>query len=101
MNLRRLWAILLLCCAGGCAPVIIPPVTTGKDAVPVLVADYGYHSTLILPRPVCGMTGYDYGGWNYFGQNQKGLGNALHALMASDQATMGRRMLGREVNQAG
>jgi hypothetical protein len=102
MNLRRLCTILLLCLTGGCAPVIIPPVTTGKESVPVLVADYGYHSTLILPRSGgSGMVEYAYGDWTYFGQNQKSVANALHALVASDQATMGRRMLDREVNQPG
>jgi len=93
--------LLLLFLGGGCAPVIIPPATAGKDSVPVLVADYGYHSTLILPRPDGGMIEYAYGDWTYFGQNQKSVGNALHALVASDQATMGRRMLDREVNQPG
>jgi hypothetical protein len=101
---RRLWIILLFFCfaATGCAPVIVPPATASNDAVPVLVADYGYHSTLILPRSGgSGMIEYAYGDWTYFGQNQKSVGTALHALMASDQATMGRRMLDREVNQPG
>ena len=94
--------MLVLLAGGGCAPVIIPPATAAKDAVPVLVADYGYHSTLILPRSDGGgMIEYAYGDWTYFGQNQKSIGNALHALVASDQATMGRRMLDREVNQPG
>ena len=99
----RLCAILLLCLiGGGCAPVIVPPVTAGKETVPVMVADYGYHSTLILPRSEgSGMIEYAYGDWTYFGQNQKSVSNALHALMASDQATMGRRVLDREVNQPG
>jgi hypothetical protein len=105
MRPGQVCAILLLSCAisgGGCAPVIIPPATAAKDAVTVLVADYGYHSTLILPRSGGGgMIEYAYGDWTYFGQNQKGIGNALHALVASDQATMGRRMLDREVNQPG
>jgi hypothetical protein len=108
MRPGQLCAILLMLCVvvvsggGGCAPVIIPPATAAKDAVPVLIADYGYHSTLILPRSDgCGMIEYAYGDWTYFGQNQKSIGNALHALVASDQATMGRRMLDREVNQPG
>lgn len=103
MRPGQLCTILLLVFAGGgCAPVIIPPATAAKDAVPVLIADYGYHSTLILPRSEGGgMIEYAYGDWTYFGQNQKGIGNALHALVASDQATMGRRMLDREVNQPG
>src|SRR5258706_1857420 len=105
MTYRRLWIFLLLfCCfAGGCAPVIVPPaIATNSDAVPVLIADYGYHSTLILPRPDGGgMVEYAYGDWTYFGQNQKSVGTALHALMASDQPTLGRRLLDGEPNQPG
>jgi hypothetical protein len=79
---------------GGCSAVIVPPPTPRGDAAPVLVADYGYHSTLILPRARGGgLIEYAYGDWTYFGQNQKTLGTALHALLMSDQATLGRRVL--------
>ncbi len=101
MTWRRLGLIFLLWC-GGCAAVIVPPKVQPGDTVTVLVADYGYHSTLILPRPNAGgMVEYAYGDWTYFGQNQKSVGTALHALMASDQATLGRRLLDREPNQPG
>ena len=81
--------------------MIVPPAGHVEQSVPVLVADYGYHSTLILPKSDGGLVEYAYGDWTYFGQNQKSVSTALHALVASDQATMGRRMLDREVNQPG
>jgi hypothetical protein len=94
--------ILMVGCAG-CSAVIRPPaVRPAADTVPVLVADYGYHSTIILPRPNGGgMIEYAYGDWTYFGCNQKSLATAFHALLASDQATLGRRVLDREPNQPG
>jgi hypothetical protein len=79
---------------GGCSVAIVPPQTPRGDAAPVLVANYGYHSTLILPRAGGdGLIEYAYGDWTYFGRNQKTLGTALHALLMSDQATLGRRVL--------
>jgi hypothetical protein len=95
--------VILVLGGAGCSAVIRPPaVPSTADTVPVLVADYGYHSTIILPKPNSGgMIEYAYGDWTYFGRNQKSLGTAFHALLASDQATLGRRVLDREPNQAG
>jgi hypothetical protein len=83
--------------------VIVPPPRSATPGhwVPVLVADYGYHSTLILPRADGGMVEYAYGDWNYFGHNNKSVSTALHALLASDQATLGRRLLDRLPQQPG
>ena len=85
----------------GCSAVIVPPKASPADSVPVLVADYGYHSTILLPKSDGGMVEYAYGDWYYFGQSHKSLGSALHALFASEQATLGRRVLEREINQPG
>ena len=93
--------VLALFVCGGCSAVIVPPATPSRDAVPVLVADYGYHSTIILPRTQGGLVEYAFGDWVYFGQNRKSLFTALHALLASDQATLGRRVLYAEPRQAG
>jgi hypothetical protein len=91
---RTLLLVVAALFAGGCSAVIVPPPTPRGDAAPVLVADYGYHSTLILPRAEGGgLIEYAYGDWTYFGRNQKTLGTALHALLMSDQATLGRRVL--------
>jgi len=86
---------------GGCTAVILPPSTAGTDAVPVIVADYGYHSTIIFPKSDGGMIEYAFGDWTYFGHNEKSVGNAFHALVSSDQATIGRRRLDRDPRQAG
>jgi len=108
---RTTFLLLAWLACGGCSATIVPPPTTVTTAsgaatpvslAPVFVADYGYHSTLILPRPNGGgMVEYAYGDWSYFGHNQKSVGNALHALFASDQATLGRRLLYREPDQSG
>jgi hypothetical protein len=86
---------------GGCSAVIVPPQAKPGESVPVFVADYGYHSTLIVPRPEGGLVEYAYGDWTYFGQNQKSVATALHALLASDQATLGRRVLDRRPDEPG
>ena len=83
-------------CGGGCTATIVPPPAAVGRTAPVLIADYGYHSTLILPRAQGGLIEYAYGDWEYFGQNKKSVATALHALLASDQATLGRRVIDRE-----
>lgn len=99
----RCWQILLLLLitTTGCTAVIVPPITTGKDTVPVVVADYGYHSIIIFPKSDGGMIEYAYGDWTYFGHNDKSVANALHALIGSNQATLGRRLLDRDPRQPG
>jgi hypothetical protein len=96
------WSIVLaLLVCGGCSAVIVPPATPGQGAVPVLVADYGYHSTILLSRTQGGLVEYAFGDWTYFGQNRKSIFTALHALLASEQATLGRRVLYLEPGQPG
>src|SRR3954447_305110 len=96
------FALLVAFCGGGCTATIVPPppAPAGRSA-PVLIADYGYHSTLILPRAQGGLVEYAYGDWEYFGQNHKSVATALHALLASDQATLGRRIIDREPDTTG
>jgi hypothetical protein len=97
------WVIILamgLC--GGCSAVIVPPAAAARGTtVPVHVADYGYHSTIILPKSDGGLVEYAYGDWDFFGLSHKSFGTALRALFASDQATLGRRVLDREPDQPG
>jgi len=88
-------------CGGGCTATIVPPPAAVGRTAPVLIADYGYHSTLILPRAQGGLIEYAYGDWEYFGQNKKSVATALHALLASDQATLGRRVIDREPDPTG
>lgn len=58
-----------------------------------MVADYGYHSTVIVPRADGRLVEYAFGDHSYFGQNDKSFLKALHALFLSDQATLGRRLI--------
>ena len=97
------WVVILfVAVCGGCSAVIVPPAPAwGTPTVPVQVADYGYHSTIILPRSGGGLVEYAYGDWDFFGQSHKSFGTAVRALFASDQATLGRRLLDREPDQPG
>jgi hypothetical protein len=100
MVYRRVLPLLALLCSG-CSAVIVPPATTGQLVAPVFVADYGYHSSIIFSKSDGGLIEYAYGDWTYFGLNDKSTGTALHALLISDQATLGRRMLDRDPRQSG
>ena len=94
--------VLLACLCGGCQAVIVPPrVTPGEPKLPVFVADYGYHSSVIFPRAEGLMVEYAYGDWNFFAKNQKSLGTTFDALFSSEQATLARRVLLRSPWQDG
>ena len=94
--------VLALVVCGGCQAVIVPPqVSPGEPKLPVFVADYGYHSSVILPRAEGLMVEYAYGDWNFFAKNQKSWGTTLDALFSSEQATLARRVLLRSPQQAG
>ena len=99
MNARLLLLLLFWC--GGCTAVIVPPATGGRDVVPVIVADYGYHSTIIFPKSDGGMMEYAYGDWTFFGLSQKSFATGFRALLGSEQAALGRRYLDRDPRQAG
>src|SRR5437868_7006650 len=102
MVARIVMVVLGVWCAG-CAAVIVPPERGAPgEAVSVMVADYGYHSTIILPRSDGGgLVEYAYGDWTYFGNSHKTVGAAVAALVASEQATLGRRLLDRLPGQGG
>jgi hypothetical protein len=96
-NHRRLAALAVVfwtaLAAGGCSTLIVPPKVEPAAATQVMVADYGYHSTVIFPDSKGAMVEYAYGDWTYFSLNQKSYLNALRALLCSDQASLGRRVL--------
>jgi hypothetical protein len=99
-RLSFLSLVVLLCC--GCEAVIVPPrVGPSEPSLPVFVADYGYHSSVILPRGDSVMVEYAYGDWTFFAKNQKSLSTTLGALFSSEQATLARRVLLRSPYQDG
>ena len=99
---RATLLVLLACLCSGCQAVIVPPkVSPGQPSLPVFVADYGYHSSVILPRSEGLMVEYAYGDWNFFAKNEKSWGATFDALFSSDQATLARRVLLRSPYQEG
>lgn len=93
MTGRIFLLIALMTAAGGCSTGIVPPRVGQARAARVLVADYGYHSTVIFPDSSGRLLEYAYGDYTYFCQNQKSYLNALRALFCSEQSTLGRREL--------
>jgi hypothetical protein len=84
-------AILLLS-AQGCVTVHAPehPI----DAVSVYLADYGYHSSLMLPTPDNGYVEYCWGDWSFSVENHDNpYIDGPRALFLSFQSGFGRRYL--------
>jgi hypothetical protein len=83
--------VLLALLVSGCSGTIVPP-ESPKDPVPVAVADYGRHSSVVLPDSEGkGSVEYAFGDWDWFAAGHTGLGEALRSLFASDVSTLGRR----------
>jgi hypothetical protein len=89
-------ALLLLALssfAGGCSQTIRPPRHLA-DPVTVYVADYGYHSSLLLPGDTEGeYVEYAFGDWSYMALGRYGVCGVLSAVFVSPQAALGRRTL--------
>jgi hypothetical protein len=90
--------VLLLVTAGaGCSATIVPPAKV-SDPVDVFVADYGRHSSLLLPTPVdqvMNYTEYAFGDWRWFAEGDTQWTVAVTAMVHSRQATLGRRQVTR------
>lgn len=88
----------ILCCLcllasgllGGCA-TIYPPQQHLNDPVAVYVADYGVHSSLLLPTGDGRFVEYAFGDWGYAAQNHCMPQDAVGALVLSFQSALGRR----------
>jgi hypothetical protein len=76
----------------GCAPRITPP-PSPSHPVTVFVADYGRHSSLLLPDKRGGLVEFAWGDYAWFAQNHTGSGNAFSALFWSDGSGLGIRRL--------
>lgn len=83
----------LLAISAGCAQTIHPP-RNPVDPVRVYVADYGYHSSLLLPCDTEGeYVEYAFGDWSYMALGRNGVCDVLSAVFVSPQAALGRRTL--------
>jgi hypothetical protein len=92
MKQLTLCCLCLLACGllGGCATVY-PPQQTLKEPVTVYVADYGVHSSLLLPTGEGQFVEYAFGDWGYAAQNHCLPQDAVGALVLSFQSALGRR----------
>jgi hypothetical protein len=92
------WAILILTGGSvllglvGCATTVIPPQAV-TDPVTVYLADYGRHSSLVLPGDENSMIEYAFGEWRWYALNDTGLLAACRALCWGSTGTLGRRFV--------
>ena len=84
--------IVLAACQAGCATVIVPPATP-TDPAPVVLVDYGRHTSLVLPRPEGRSVEYAYGEWGWFALDRTGFFEALGAMLLPTQGALGRAEL--------
>ena len=91
---RLVFVFLLSVCAGGCATTVIPQ-KVPVDPVAVYVADYGVHSSLLLPLTDAQSdrqyVEYCFGDWGYAVENRCWPEDAMGALLLSNQSAFGRR----------
>lgn len=73
-------SLLCIFCAAGCATIHSP--RTMVDPVPVYLAEYPVHSTILLPRDGK-FVDYSFGDWNYAALEHKFFTDALGALVIS------------------
>ena len=89
---HALLLFLSVAAAGGCATTVRPD-PRPVDPVAVFLADYGVHSSLMLPTPDGTFVEYSFGDFGYAALNRGGPHNALGALLVSGQSGIGRRFL--------
>lgn len=59
----------------------------------MVVIDYGYHSSLVLPRPEGGSVEYAYGEWDWFALNRDEWFHVFATLCCPNTGALGRRRL--------
>jgi len=87
---RALAITLLVILVGGCAATVHPQPRV-LDPVAVYVADYGIHSSLLLPNGDGRFVEYCFGDWGYSAENHCWPQDALGALLISQESAFGRR----------
>ena len=76
----------------GCTIRVIPPADV-RDPVSVFIADLGYHSSLLLPRPSGEIAEYAYGEWLWFAKNEDQWYRLFPVLCCPTRGALGRRNL--------
>jgi len=79
----------------GCTTTIIPPPAeyVAQNPVHVHVADYGRHSSIMLPLDDEDdrMVEYGFGEWRFFALDEEGVGGVARALLVRSDGTLSRR----------
>ena len=83
----------------GCTTTVHPPVNP-PDPVAIYVADYGRHSSLVLPAKDRGYVEWAFGDWRWFALGQIKPDVALMAIVFSPQSTLGRRVIAPQPDEA-
>ncbi len=83
--------------AAGCGVWVRgPQLPATEPAASVYIADYGRHSTLILPRGDGSATEYAYGQWDWFALGRQESWRGPLVLLTPSRATLGVRHLPEE-----
>lgn len=89
---RTLLSVLVLSLSGGCAATVYPGAKPVQPTA-VYLADYGIHSSVLLPTGDGRYVEYAFGDWNFAALNHCWPQDAVGALLISFQSTLGRRYI--------
>ncbi|HSU65391.1 MAG TPA: DUF2459 domain-containing protein [Tepidisphaeraceae bacterium] len=95
---KTLTVSLLVLLLSGCAATVYPQPTPLRPTA-VYVADYGIHSSLLMPNYDGRYVEYAFGDWNFAAMNHCWPQDALGALLVSFQSALGRRYITPEPGQ--
>ena len=98
--MRRRALVIVVFIAAGVGCTTITPPANPTDPVAVMVADYGKHTSLLLPDPADGMTEYAFGDFDYFVLRHNAWYDGLRALFFSGGSALGRRQIPIRPGQA-
>ena len=83
----------------GCSGTIHPPAVQ-SDSTTVYLADYGRHSSILLPEQNGNYVEWAYGDWKWFALGETRWYNAIGAILWSGQSTLGRREVAAPADDA-
>ena len=89
---RVLLSVLAVSLTGGCAATVYPGAKPVQPTA-VYLADYGIHSSVLLPTGDGRYVEYAFGDWNFAALNHCWPQDAFGALLISFQSTLGRRYI--------
>ena len=72
----------------GCGAVVTPP-TAVNQPIEIYIADYGKHSSLILPTDDVTMQEFAWGDFDWYARGEHSLWSGIHALLFSDSSGFG------------